>query len=1046
MKIAATARPARRRVPVLATLTLATVAIAMLASVAVTAMMRERTLYERVADLGPERAIAPLTSLAVDYKACGETVSGSTLSTAACAGRSRNVLAGEELVALAAEIHARIEEGPDADALQAQAMLDLHGVGDGRPRPDAAIALLDSALPLTSDSAAVMVDLAAAFLVRAGESKSPADLRQAMDWSMRALTAKPGYEPALFNRALALDAFTADSGAAKAWREFIDSEPGSWWASLLPNRIEPWRREAVSRLRAMQRPPTVVAPGADASDAELAAFATAHPQAARETGWNVLLPEWGTATLDGDRARAEKALRRAEIFGAALVRRGGDATLDHQVRHVRTAAATATGTRAAAEAHRLHGKLAAARGGMDEVRGGALLDSLAALDLSAPQTIWVALARAGINIDRGNLSAAERLLESIGQTIDIVKYSAAAGQHEMLRGTLLARQGEFGAAPIAYLKAETAFARVSEGPNRGRVGAYLSDTHRIAGNSAEADAWLLRALVTLRQFGPSWQRHDLMRQAAAAAHHDGLQHAMRDLAAEDVAVATDYGNPAYLAEARVNRAMLLASSGDHEAALRELPQALRIVRNPSPFVRRFFASSEAYVRAQVELEKAPRSSLAWSDSLISDRSRAIWPMRGFALRAHALVGIGDIAGARSALDSVFAALELGRKKGGGAGDREVVEGDVGAAVERLVVRLVQAGRNREALEWLGRRDAAFSSVHMPDTRLPARVPDGRVVVRPLVVGDTLLVWTLKGSSLALTRSTISSSRLTATIDTVDTWLSRGWNADAQLTRLYGLLIRPIEARLGTDTELVFVTDGDLAGLPFSALLAPDGKPLVYRHAFARALSVAAAAADRDTTLPDSAAFLAPAYVASAGLDPLPHAGEEVRAASPEYPVRRMLDSASAPSAFMDALMRYGLVHFAGHAVVDNLRPERSYLALSPGTPRSRLTAAGIDSLRLGGLRLVVLSACSSLGGSRGSSGFTGLSGAFLGAGAQGVVGSLWKVDDRATQSLMTAFHQHYRRTGDPVRALRQAQIEMLESNDAVQKRPSTWAAFQFVGR
>jgi CHAT domain-containing protein len=131
-------------------------------------------------------------------------------------------------------------------------------------------------------------------------------------------------------------------------------------------------------------------------------------------------------------------------------------------------------------------------------------------------------------------------------------------------------------------------------------------------------------------------------------------------------------------------------------------------------------------------------------------------------------------------------------------------------------------------------------------------------------------------------------------------------------------------------------------------------------------------------------------------------------------------------------------------VSDAQSPERSYLALRAGG--DRLEASEIEGLPLQNLQLVVLSACSSLGGLGGSSGFTGLSGAFLGAGAHGVIGSLWPVGDETAAPLMTRFHQHYLAHHDPVRALQQAQIEMLRDPDPVKHRPSAWAAFEYVGQ
>ncbi|HEX8246205.1 MAG TPA: CHAT domain-containing protein, partial [Longimicrobium sp.] len=112
----------------------------------------------------------------------------------------------------------------------------------------------------------------------------------------------------------------------------------------------------------------------------------------------------------------------------------------------------------------------------------------------------------------------------------------------------------------------------------------------------------------------------------------------------------------------------------------------------------------------------------------------------------------------------------------------------------------------------------------------------------------------------------------------------------------------------------------------------------------------------------------------------------------------------------------------------------------------RLTAAQIAGMKLGGMDLVVLSACSTLNDPRGGGGFTGLGGAFLGAGARGVIGSLWEVNDDRTPELMRRFYAEYGKNGDAAAALRFAQLQMLRSKDAGQRSPSAWAGFEYQGR
>jgi CHAT domain-containing protein len=99
-----------------------------------------------------------------------------------------------------------------------------------------------------------------------------------------------------------------------------------------------------------------------------------------------------------------------------------------------------------------------------------------------------------------------------------------------------------------------------------------------------------------------------------------------------------------------------------------------------------------------------------------------------------------------------------------------------------------------------------------------------------------------------------------------------------------------------------------------------------------------------------------------------------------------------------------------------------------------LTADEIAFLPLGGVELVVLSACETgLGETAGGEGLLGIQRAFQIAGARTTVASLWKVDDDATRTFMTEFYKNLwdkTKNVSRIEALRQAQLKMLNHYDA----------------
>ena len=113
-----------------------------------------------------------------------------------------------------------------------------------------------------------------------------------------------------------------------------------------------------------------------------------------------------------------------------------------------------------------------------------------------------------------------------------------------------------------------------------------------------------------------------------------------------------------------------------------------------------------------------------------------------------------------------------------------------------------------------------------------------------------------------------------------------------------------------------------------------------------------------------------------------------------------------------------------------------------------LTAEKVAGMDLWGTQLVVISACESgLGKSRGGEGVFGLRRAFVLAGAQNLVMTLWPVNDEKTSDLMGIFYQHLQTEGTPQRALLGAQREWIakERSSGRKPHPCFWAAFVASG-
>lgn len=108
-----------------------------------------------------------------------------------------------------------------------------------------------------------------------------------------------------------------------------------------------------------------------------------------------------------------------------------------------------------------------------------------------------------------------------------------------------------------------------------------------------------------------------------------------------------------------------------------------------------------------------------------------------------------------------------------------------------------------------------------------------------------------------------------------------------------------------------------------------------------------------------------------------------------------------------------------------------------------VTAYEVTNLDLSGTSLVVLSACETgLGNIEIGEGVYGLQRSFLQAGAQNVLISLWKVDDKITKQFMVRFYDHLLKSGNIHEALSKTQRELR----ATHQDPSAWGSFILIGR
>ena len=135
--------------------------------------------------------------------------------------------------------------------------------------------------------------------------------------------------------------------------------------------------------------------------------------------------------------------------------------------------------------------------------------------------------------------------------------------------------------------------------------------------------------------------------------------------------------------------------------------------------------------------------------------------------------------------------------------------------------------------------------------------------------------------------------------------------------------------------------------------------------------------------------------------------------------------------------RFGILHFAGHSILDESNPERSSVVLADVLLQPRQ----IVDLKLAGSVVVLASCSTALGSIVPGEGVIGLAHAFFRAGAHTVIGSLWPMQDVEAASLFERFYSHLA-NGDAVAgALAAAQRDRRLAGAPAKE----WAGFVALG-
>ncbi len=281
---------------------------------------------------------------------------------------------------------------------------------------------------------------------------------------------------------------------------------------------------------------------------------------------------------------------------------------------------------------------------------------------------------------------------------------------------------------------------------------------------------------------------------------------------------------------------------------------------------------------------------------------------------------------------------------------------------------------------------------------------------------------------------------------------------------YEIYQKLIFQHISEEIEQVIISpSGSLHYFPFEALqvMAPRQGP----HYFVEKAPVSYAINftlfikyGTDTELPERSYMgFAPAYSGSGpdlpdefreDFSTLSGTKDEVSHAAAIFGGEAYLDSNATESQFKSLKSGSAIVHLAMHALANDENPMHSRLIFSSGHDSIEdgfLNAYEIYNLEIPS-QLIVLSACNTgYGKISEGEGVMSLSRAFMYAGCNSILMSLWSARDKPTQEIVTDFFEKIKKGYDKDEALQQAKRSFLQLADPIQRHPAMWATLVLSG-
>jgi len=537
-------------------------------------------------------------------------------------------------------------------------------------------------------------------------------------------------------------------------------------------------------------------------------------------------------------------------------------------------------------------------------------------------------------------------------------------------------------------------------------------------------------------------------------------------------LARDVGNYAWLAIAFTNLAQISFRKGDLTAAKSYNDQALAIKRrlgNEWSIVYSEYTAAEIDLKArqyqrakngyETVIERAPRASAP----------DVLWQACGELAALYRATGRPMLAEAqyRNAIDTID--REWDKLKSDDWKATFLAPGILIGFFQDYVDFLIERGQSEKALEV-----AESSRARVLNQRLEHReaVPPHFQIRRLLSAAQAshtvILSYWLGGPSQArssvwvvgsgrLSRFDLPPAReIEGLVQKYTAIITQGGDPlarnDTAASDLYKAVLGPVRKLIPPGSNVIVVPDGALHQLAFETLVVPGPQP----HYWIEDVTIATAPSlrvlrgdDYQPARTPKLLLMGDPVLTSQEFAPLPNVKKEIAAVEAQFPAPNRIvftGARAVPAEYAKASpANFTGIHFATHATANRESPLNSAIILSHQGENYKLYARDVAGVPLSA-DLVTISACTSAGAKAYSGeGLMGFAWAFLQAGAQNVIASLWDVDDARSVDIMRHLYAGIAAGQTPARALRSAKLTLLHAGGGG-RLPYYWGPLEVFTR